>query len=691
LKNLFKFLLILLAIILVLAFALNHIIQEKLGVVYDVTEIRLNGTNSPRYEDHLILYTTEFDRNEYGYEILVESKTGFVIEKDDIVTLREGTYILSGYGEAADFLMNINIGDIVEIDLDLIKIKRHLLKSNLKIIELEDQKINDIISYKTNNLYDINLDKIEELNKKIAEEKLFFKLQYVFSDVDENKAREACNKIIDLIDQKYYCTIESRTVELRGLWHRPDRSGIRENNLAGVREFVNHIHSLGINTLYVETFWHGMTTYYSDYLGLAHPQMAKYSYGEYGNDYMLALISECHKLGIEVHAWFEALKVNVPYGEVNDYIDPEWIVYNLDGDESEGFMDPSNPDVQEFLLNIISEMLQKYEFDGISYDYIRYSESGEFDGYKDSGFSENSISLFSNRYKYQGSDLLADVANNESIRLQWHQFKNESITSLVKAMTKCVREINPEIIISTSPYGHVEHAKTVYMQDVATWCEMGYIDVILPMIFTSDLEFYTETVVSFNNFSDKVLQIPGIYSLYNGQSLRETEELIDKIITLTKGNSIFASQNVISRKSEYTKAVLEVLSSTSHKHQAVSSTANAKDIFSAWKESLLEKCERLYQNRMTGDEHSLIENFCNKQRNMENPKNVAVFLNELIILKYNVQGFADSAVKGRIIEQIDYIYEILDLSITRYLISHGHWNPENQSERPDVDSLDLSQ
>ena len=453
----------------------------------------LDDTNAVRYENMLIKYDTDVERNSFGYEILVESSSGFVIDKGDIVDLDTGTYILSGHGTAADFLFNVDIGDIVEIEGNNVKITRNLFTSSLKAAELENNRANKIIKQKKKNLYDIDTDSIELIDESISVVEKDIKKdiwEYIlWSEVDEESVVSKTSSLLELIDQKYYATVEAKSVEIRGLWHRPNASGISERSLSGVREFVKRIQKLGINTLYVETFWHGMTTYYSDYLGLAHPQMAGYNYGEYGNDYIAALIGECHKAGIEVHAWFETLDSKSPYDVMHEYIKPEWILYNHDGDNSEGFLDPTNPEVKEFLLNIISEMFEKYDFDGISYDYIRYSESGDFDGYRETGFSENAINLFCSQYGFSGVDFVNAVAGDESLRNQWHEFKCNSISSLVKAMSDHIRSIEPDAIISTSPYGNVEQAKSIYMQDVAAWCEMRSVDVILPMIYTTDTDF----------------------------------------------------------------------------------------------------------------------------------------------------------------------------------------------------------
>ena len=54
--------------------------------------------------------------------------------------------------------------------------------------------------------------------------------------------------------------------------------------------------------------------------------------------------------------------------------------------DKEGFfLAPTNPDVNLYLISVISELTQNYQIDGIHYDYIRY-HSADY-GYNKVGFS----------------------------------------------------------------------------------------------------------------------------------------------------------------------------------------------------------------------------------------------------------------------------------------------------------------
>lgn len=651
-----------------------------------VGQWELDFIDYPRYTDSLVLYTQDAERNEFGYEVLVEKKSGFVIDSNLLVNITEDTFVLSGHGEAAELLKKIEVGDVVKINDTTVTVKRSLAKSSIKKIEIYRDEVDDIADYRIENLYDINKIDLRELDMKIGLE--IIKLRgYLFlsPDIDEETVNTKMEKIMQLIDEKYYCTIEARAVEGRGIWHRPGASGIKEDDIEGVREFVSRLDELGINAIYVETFWHGMTTYKSDVLGLQHPKMANCDYGEYGSDYTLALISECHKKGIEVHAWFEVLNAGIVGRAPASYIKDEWLCKNLDGDGSDNYFDPTNPEVQELLLNVLSEMLEKYDFDGVSYDYIRYAETGDYAGYIDCGFTENSIALFKEQYGYSGDNLPEDLKNDTALRAKWHEFKREAITNLVKKMSSHIRSIDPETVISASPYGFIEDAKDIYMQDIDTWLLRGYLDVVLPMIYTEDSGLLSDTADDYEKYSHIVLQYTGISPLYNGANLRRNQDLTDAIQELDiSGVSFFATQNYITRNQEYNQLIADVLSSSTHSGKAITPTSDANTVFGAWKAQLLDRYQRIYKKEMGAEEIALIEEFDRAtEATIESSVHIAEWLELLQDLKEKAENFDNDAVRDRITSEIDYIYHILNSALSRNLIRDGLWNPETQPNRPD--------
>ena len=63
-------------------------------------------------------------------------------------------------------------------------------------------------------------------------------------------------------------------------------------------------------------------------------------------------------------------------------------------------LDPSNPEVINFLLNEYEPLLKKYDFQGFQLDYIRYTENDYYNEIiEDYGFTDYSINDFNKKYK----------------------------------------------------------------------------------------------------------------------------------------------------------------------------------------------------------------------------------------------------------------------------------------------------
>lgn len=637
----------------------------------------IDARNTMRNSNMLVLYTEEYQRNEYGYEVLVDQSTNTVIDEGSMVELANNSYILSGHGDAARFLKRLEIGDILEIKHNRVTATRHLRLSNLKKIEINNNKADVLVEERRAALYDIDANAIELTDKQLDDEIAAFNAY--FDSLGEGVAADLktvnskMRVITQLIDMKYYLTIENYSVDGRTMWHSPNSTDIDETNLDGIKKFAARIYDMGINTLYVQTYTCGMTMYYSDYLRYQNPSMASYDYGEYGNDYILALISECHKLGIEVHAWFNVLDAETPDGVAPGYIKEEWITCDLNGNTKGCFLDASNPEVVEFLKNVIKEILTKYDFDGISYDYIRYPAAGEYEEYEDSGFTSYAVRLFTDTYGYSGSSLSEDVRNNPEIRAQWHNFKQNAINGLLEELGEFIRSIDTEAIISASPFGYLSTAKSVYMQDVEAWMKNGYIDVVLPMVYTDDVELHCNLALAFTESHPQTLQYTGIYALYNNYSMRRNQEIIDALKSQgVSGVSLFASQNYITSDDDENDRIFQILSMTTHKGQAVLPTSHPEIVLSAWSEQLLDRCERIYFDKMSSHEEQLLTKYMDSLKvEINTAEDVSAVLATLKAFEEEIQGLENKAVIERISSQINYIYNILEAAVYRHTVRYG--------------------
>ena len=178
-----------------------------------------------------------------------------------------------------------------------------------------------------------------------------------------------------------------------------------------------------------------------------------------GYDALKFCIDECHKRGMECHAWI----VTIPVGK-----------WNADGCKKlrarypklirkigdEGYMDPEKPETGDYLAQVCADVTRRYDVDGIHLDYIRYPETWKLKVSRQQG--------------------------------------RQNITSIVRKIHKAVKAEKPWVKLSCSPVGKYDdlsryqsfgwNANTTVCQDAQGWLRDGLMDALFPMMYFQGLE-----------------------------------------------------------------------------------------------------------------------------------------------------------------------------------------------------------
>jgi len=120
-----------------------------------------------------------------------------------------------------------------------------------------------------------------------------------------------------------------------------------------------------------------------------------------GWDILAWMINECHANGIEFHAWMNPYRVANTTSTKEAYIStlsaenfaklrPDLVVSgNLDSnDRNPLILNPGEPEVKEYIRNVVTEIITNYDVDGVHFDDYFYpysgisSDSATYDTYK---------------------------------------------------------------------------------------------------------------------------------------------------------------------------------------------------------------------------------------------------------------------------------------------------------------------
>ncbi len=245
-----------------------------------------------------------------------------------------------------------------------------------------------------------------------------------------------------------------------------------------------------------------------------------------GYDALQYAIDECHKRGMECHAWV----VTIPIGKWNGVgcrnlraTHPE-LLRKIGED---GYMNPEHLGTADYLANICADLTRRYDIDGIHLDYIRYPETWTIRAAKGSS---------------QG-DLKAPEA------------RRACITRIVRAIHDAVKTQKPWVKMSCSPIGkyadlaryssHGWNARDKVCQDAQAWLRDGLMDQLYPMMYFRANQFYPFAIDwAENSYGRTVVPGLGIYFLDPREGkwqLQDVERQLQLLRQLNLGHTFFRS------------------------------------------------------------------------------------------------------------------------------------------------------
>lgn len=271
--------------------------------------------------------------------------------------------------------------------------------------------------------------------------------------------------------QSFYAVNPNPKYEVRAVWlttiggidwphsyAQSERSA--EKQKEELRAILDRLQKANINTVLLQTRIRATTIYPSQY----EPWdgcLSGFPGKSPGYDALQFAIDECHKRGMEVHAWV----VTIPVGKWNSFGCRQLrkrfprLIKRIDQD---GYMDPEAKQTGCYLAEMCREIVQRYDVDGIHLDYIRYPETWKFRIGKDQA--------------------------------------RGNITRIVEKIHQAVKKEKPWVKMSCSPIGkfddlsrywsHGWNAYTKVAQDAQAWLKDGLMDELFPMMYFRGDQFF---------------------------------------------------------------------------------------------------------------------------------------------------------------------------------------------------------
>lgn len=468
--------------------------------MYPISAIDPTVLNNPtasfypglRGSNQMVVYTPAFglrtNTNEFGTEAIVNGNIVTSLSGADSVIPCNGL-VISGHGKAKSWMNeNVLVGSKVYVNRESKTLTVYMTSAGFVYdAKAKIKETQDIMDYYKKASYLYNSQKpamfIDKAQEYLAK-----------AERHPHEVQRYSTLAIESANRALSNAIPYRENELKGVWIRPT-----ETNTLSIEHALNRMKDAGIDDVFLETYFHGKTIFPSR-------TMASYNFITQnekfvGFDPLKVWVEEAHKRGMKVHIWFETFYVGNKSPQDNPQsilaVKPDWgnkTKRDFDSltpvpslsEHSGYFIDPANPQVQEFLQCLISEIIQTYHPDGINLDYIRYPQSmaAKYAGYDLSnwGYTDYARNEFKSQY---GKDPV-DISYGDPLWSAWARYRQDKVTAFVSRISSITRP--NKTLLTAVIFPDRQKALEVKQQDWRTWSALNYVDGFTPLLLTCDPE-----------------------------------------------------------------------------------------------------------------------------------------------------------------------------------------------------------
>ncbi|MDR1682557.1 MAG: family 10 glycosylhydrolase [Candidatus Symbiothrix sp.] len=321
-------------------------------------------------------------------------------------------------------------------------------------------------------------------------------------------------------------------------------------------DMIDQLSRANFNMVFIQTRLRGDVIYnskiepVSPYIRSVENNWSKY-------DPLAFTIAECHKRGLECHAWFVTYPMGPEKvkGEENESPALKRNKDKTKRHKGEFYLDPGNPKTNDYLVSLIEEIVKNYNIDGIHFDYVRYPD-------KSSDFPDD------NTFK----------RNKRGIKTKG-EWRKDNINRFIYEVYEVIKYWKPWVQVSSSVIGFYDNLPNEkrkhwtalgVSQDPENWLAAGKHDFIVPMMYYPDDLFFPFVSDWKKRSHDRhVVSGLGLFKI-DAKSDNWSTETIKKQIRFSRkqglnGNAWFRSKYLINN----TKNILTELKNDLYQHPAL--------------------------------------------------------------------------------------------------------------------------
>jgi uncharacterized lipoprotein YddW (UPF0748 family) len=267
------------------------------------------------------------------------------------------------------------------------------------------------------------------------------------------------------------------TAEIRGVWLTNIDSDVLFSRRQ-VRRAIRRLSQLNFNTVYPTVWNWGYTLYPSSVAERTIGRSLDPAPGLAGRDMLAEVVTQGHQRGLAVIPWFE-FGLMAPADSDLARRHPDWLTQRRDGSQviMEGihprvWLNPFHPQVQQLMVDLITEIVTTYDVDGIQLD-------DHFGMPVELGYDPYTVQIY--QQEHQGRrppDNSQDPA--------WVRWRADQVTRLMRRVFYAVKAQKPDCMIALAPNPQTFSYQS-FLADWVNWERTGLIEELVIQVYRDQL------------------------------------------------------------------------------------------------------------------------------------------------------------------------------------------------------------
>jgi len=264
--------------------------------------------------------------------------------------------------------------------------------------------------------------------------------------------------------------------ELRGVWlTNVDSDVLFERHR--LTKAIQRLQELNFNSLYPTVWNWGYTLYPSAVAKREIGRSLDPTPGLQGRDILKEIVKQGHQKKMSVIPWFEfGFMAPADSALANRHLD--WLTSRRNGTQiwQEGrhqrvWLNPLHPEVQQFIQDLVIEIVSNYDVDGIQFD-------DHFGLPSDFGYDALTVNLYQQEHAGQ-----SPPANPHDP--VWVRWRTDKVTDVMRRLFAAIKDIKPECIVSVAP-NPLEFSYSNSLADWKSWEREGLIEELVLQVYRND-------------------------------------------------------------------------------------------------------------------------------------------------------------------------------------------------------------